>query len=166
MQNICLAPNPVIVSFRIIFIRCNRIIYYFYFWSDQRLRKDRRTPLTPRRISACGFRTGLEILIQSYPEDYFATQIPSFGHLVSLMILIHSRQQKVKQTLPMDMVFCANWMFTEIIVSFIIETTALVTTYVVFNKFRVKSVGIIQEIKIKTFCVNKTSVYTYTIITR
>ncbi|XP_050309983.1 sodium channel protein Nach-like [Anthonomus grandis grandis] len=39
----------------------------------------------PSRTSSCGFQSGLEVLIDNDPNDYFATHIPSIGYRV----LIH-----------------------------------------------------------------------------
>jgi hypothetical protein len=45
-----------------------------------------KIPKYPRRVSACGYLTALEILVNSDPNDYFATQIAAIGH----RILIHN----------------------------------------------------------------------------
>uniref|UniRef100_A0A6P7F4N0 Sodium channel protein Nach-like n=1 Tax=Diabrotica virgifera virgifera TaxID=50390 RepID=A0A6P7F4N0_DIAVI len=45
-----------------------------------------KIPKNPRRVSACGYQTGLEVLLNNKPDDFFATLIPSFG----LKILIHN----------------------------------------------------------------------------
>ncbi|KYB27274.1 sodium channel protein Nach [Tribolium castaneum] len=45
-----------------------------------------KIPAYPRRVSACGYLTALEVLVNSYPADYFGTQIAAIGHRV----LIHN----------------------------------------------------------------------------
>ncbi|CAH0557334.1 unnamed protein product [Brassicogethes aeneus] len=45
-----------------------------------------KSPKLPRRVSACGYQTGLEILLSNDPNNYFLTGIPSIGHSV----LIHN----------------------------------------------------------------------------
>ncbi|XP_018579716.1 sodium channel protein Nach-like [Anoplophora glabripennis] len=41
-----------------------------------------KAPKAPRRVSACGYQTGLEIVVNNDPEDYFATHIPSIGYRI------------------------------------------------------------------------------------
>ncbi|KAJ8943851.1 hypothetical protein NQ314_009621 [Rhamnusium bicolor] len=36
----------------------------------------------PRRVSACGYQTGLELLLDNKPHDYFASHIPSIGYRI------------------------------------------------------------------------------------
>lgn len=50
-----------------------------------RLPQNKIQPKLPRRVSACGYQTALEILVSNNPDDYLATQIPAIGHRV----LIH-----------------------------------------------------------------------------
>ncbi|CAH1985752.1 unnamed protein product [Acanthoscelides obtectus] len=38
-----------------------------------------KVPKQPRRVSACGHQSGLEILVNSNPNDYFASFMPSTG---------------------------------------------------------------------------------------
>ncbi|XP_063918419.1 uncharacterized protein LOC135133829 [Zophobas morio] len=45
-----------------------------------------KIPSFPRRVSACGYLTALEVLVDSNPSDYFGTQIAAIGHRV----LIHN----------------------------------------------------------------------------
>lgn len=45
-----------------------------------------KIPNFPRRVSACGYVTALEVLVNSDPDDYLATQIAAIGHRV----LIHN----------------------------------------------------------------------------
>lgn len=45
-----------------------------------------KVPKYPRRVSACGYLTALEVLVNSYPANYFGTQIAAIGHRV----LIHN----------------------------------------------------------------------------
>lgn len=41
-----------------------------------------KIPLNPRRVSACGYLTALEVVVDSNASDYFATQISTFGNKV------------------------------------------------------------------------------------
>lgn len=36
----------------------------------------------PRKVSACGYQTALEVLMDSKPNDYFTSLLPSAGHYV------------------------------------------------------------------------------------
>lgn len=42
-----------------------------------------KVPTEPRRVSACGYLTGLQVLLNNKPNDYFASFTPSFGHMVN-----------------------------------------------------------------------------------
>ncbi|CAG9772713.1 unnamed protein product [Ceutorhynchus assimilis] len=53
-----------------------------YFSSAQSHRRAKQ----PRRTSSCGFQTGLELLIDNNPDNYFATIVPSIG----FNVLIHN----------------------------------------------------------------------------
>nr|CAI5863432.1 unnamed protein product [Callosobruchus analis] len=45
-----------------------------------------KVPRQPRRVSACGHQSGLEILVNSDPSDYFASFMPSIGQ----KLMIHN----------------------------------------------------------------------------
>ncbi|KAJ8960853.1 hypothetical protein NQ318_020151 [Aromia moschata] len=48
-----------------------------------------KVPTKPRRVSACGHQTALEVTALINPSDYFAAHLPSFGH----RILVHNPYQ-------------------------------------------------------------------------
>ncbi|XP_074029493.1 sodium channel protein Nach [Leptinotarsa decemlineata] len=39
----------------------------------------RKSPKEPRRVSGCGYQTGLEVMVNNNPDDYVASYIPSIG---------------------------------------------------------------------------------------
>ncbi|KAG5896889.1 hypothetical protein JTB14_033527 [Gonioctena quinquepunctata] len=43
-----------------------------------------KAPREPRRVSACGYQTGLEVMVNNDPDDYLATFTPSIGQKILL----------------------------------------------------------------------------------
>lgn len=41
-----------------------------------------KSPKSPRRVSACGYKTALEVIVRNNISDYHATQMPALGHKV------------------------------------------------------------------------------------
>lgn len=42
-------------------------------------------PKQPRRVTACGYQTGLSLLLKPFTEDYLGTEIASSGYRVSIV---------------------------------------------------------------------------------
>ncbi|KAF5283919.1 hypothetical protein FQR65_LT13680 [Abscondita terminalis] len=57
---------------------------YFGLKQDSMARLYTVSPQAPKRVSATGFLTGLEIIVNSILEDYFTRIIPSIGHKIIL----------------------------------------------------------------------------------
>ncbi|XP_031343114.1 pickpocket protein 28-like [Photinus pyralis] len=41
-----------------------------------------KKPIAPRRVSATGYFSALELVVNSVPEDYLASELSSYGHMV------------------------------------------------------------------------------------
>jgi len=46
-------------------------------------------PKEPRRVTACGYQTGLSLLLRPLTHDYFGTDIASNGFRVCLLIIFN-----------------------------------------------------------------------------
>lgn len=48
-------------------------------------------PKLPRRVTSCGFQTGLTVLLKPFQFDYFATEVASSGFRVSFQGLFSTQ---------------------------------------------------------------------------
>ncbi|RZC22689.1 sodium channel protein Nach, partial [Asbolus verrucosus] len=58
-----------------------------------------KIPKYPRRVSACGYLTALEVLLDSDPDDYFGTQIAAVGHRILLHNSYHFPDWSIQNVL-------------------------------------------------------------------